>query len=230
MVPSLPDRLKCPEMPSDPLIVAVEAKEESNVASGVFSTNPAPKTGVGMRKMTLLAATAAAKSGCVMLHPGASVRPLMTKRSCTPPSGVPSGLFTNRASRTGPSAVMKDGRTLNGGFLKLTCGFGDGLLPPTAGCRWQPEHWSRLNRGPKPAATSSTSWKTSLASVKKFFSSVLRSSIMPPAPGAPPRTPGSCTFTLLFGGLLASSDWAEADPDKPIHPTSAPAMPVNIQA
>ena len=113
-----------------------------SASSGTASTSPAPNTGVGMRKMTLLAATAAAKSGCAMAQPGASARPVMTKRSCTPPSGVPSGFFTKRASRTGPLSVMNDGILFFAPFNVATaiCGLTAGLVPPTAGWRWQPEH------------------------------------------------------------------------------------------
>ena len=46
----------------------------------MFSIRPAPKTGVGMRKMMLLCATAVAKSGCEMtdaVQAPASLRPAM---------------------------------------------------------------------------------------------------------------------------------------------------------
>src|SRR5205809_8004837 len=136
----------------------------------MFAIKPEPKTGVGMRKMRLLAAAAAAKPGWVRLQPAASARPLTVNRSSTPPFGlltlaVPLALKKNgnRASRTGPVAVTKDGMVL---VLPLTSplaitwlwGLGptlgktlaDGLLPPVAGCEWHPPHPSRLNRGPRP--------------------------------------------------------------------------------
>src|SRR5260370_17091282 len=120
----------------------------------MLAIKPAPKTGVGMRKMMLLAATAALKLGCRRLQEPASARPLTVNRSSTPPLGalrlaVPSGLKKNgnRTSRTGPLAVMKDGMVLVLPFttpLAITwlSGFGPtlgkmaeaGLLPPGAAC------------------------------------------------------------------------------------------------
>ncbi len=120
----------------------------------MLAIKPAPKTGVGMRKMMLLAALAALKLGCPRLQLPASLRPLTVNRSSTPPLGalrlaVPSGLKKNgnRASRTGPLAATKNGMVL---VLPLTtplaitwlCGFGPtlgkiaeaGLVPPGAGC------------------------------------------------------------------------------------------------
>jgi hypothetical protein len=42
----------------------------------------------------------------------------------------------NRASRTGPSLVMKEGRVFEAParLAAATCGFSFGLDPPTAGC------------------------------------------------------------------------------------------------
>src|SRR5260221_477569 len=120
----------------------------------MLAISPAPKTGVGMRKMRLPAAFAALKLGCVRLHTPASARPLTVNRSSTPPFGaltlaVPLALKKNgnRASRTGPLARTKNGIVL---VLPLTtalaitwlCGFAPtlgkiaaaGLLPPGAGC------------------------------------------------------------------------------------------------
>ena len=91
-------------------------------ASEMFSMNPAPKTGVGMRKMMLSSERISAKSGWAMeqvcsapVGPGtfvASTRPVMVNRSCTPPSGrlVSCPLetkLTKRASRTGPLGATK---------------------------------------------------------------------------------------------------------------------------
>jgi hypothetical protein len=42
----------------------------------------------------------------VMLQPAASLRPVMTKLSCTSPSLVPFRFRLKRASRTGPFCVM----------------------------------------------------------------------------------------------------------------------------
>src|SRR4029077_18387713 len=121
--------------------------------SSMFAIKPEPNSGVGMRKIRLLAAAAWAKLGCVRLQAPASARPLTVNMVSTPPFGlltlaVPLALKKNgkRASRTGPVAVMKDGMVL---VLPLTtplaitwlCGLGPtwekilarGLLPPGAG-------------------------------------------------------------------------------------------------
>jgi hypothetical protein len=74
--------------------------------------SPAPNTGVGIRKITLSRASSASKSSCSAVQLGASSWPLITKRLWTPPSREPSGRYLNRASRTGPSKLMKEGRTL----------------------------------------------------------------------------------------------------------------------
>src|SRR5579859_776419 len=130
--------------------------------SGIAAISPSPKVGVGIRARRLPLELAAAKSGCAREQPGASERPLMVNRSWTPPSGVPSGLLTKRASRTGPLALMNGWangvppRNVNWRFLGLqaelfaqpaaascataTCGFVIGLVPPGAGCAWQPAH------------------------------------------------------------------------------------------
>src|SRR5580700_1438688 len=98
------------------------------------------------------------KSGCVRLHPcGVSERPSMVNRSCTPPSGVPSGFLMKRTSRTGPFAVIKEGSPFCE-FANATCGFETGLDPPTAGCAWHDEQELELKRGPRPpCGTFSTS-------------------------------------------------------------------------
>ena len=109
-------------------------------ASGICSISPAPNVGVGMRKITLLFASCVAKSGCASVQgPGgetfAPVRPVMVKIACTPPSAVPSGFFTNRASRTGPFSRMKEGTLSVPPFFvaNATWGFTNGLVPPSAG-------------------------------------------------------------------------------------------------
>ena len=135
IVPSFPLVLKCPEMPSDDRKWESVATDACKLASGVASTKPVPNVGVGMRKMILFEAIAAAKSGCARWQFGASDRPAIVKRSCTPPSGVPSGLRMNRASRTGPFDVMNDGTVLVAPIkvATATCGFGRGPTPPAAG-------------------------------------------------------------------------------------------------
>src|SRR3954453_5538423 len=150
MVPSLPLRLKVPLMPR-PLPVCADWLF-SRVESSMFSTRPAPNTGVGMRNMRLLAACAALKLGCCRLQEPASARPETVNRSSTPPLGaavlaVPLALKKNgkRASRVGPFAVMKDGMEL---VLPLTMpalmteasGLLAGLEPPNVGCEWQAAH------------------------------------------------------------------------------------------
>src|SRR5881396_2391622 len=111
----------------------------------------------------------------------------------TPPSRLPSGLNLNRASRTGPYSVMKKGtRSVPPSFEEnATCGFTAGLLPPVPGWLWQPAQLSRFIRGPSPSATTSTSSKSALPSVKKADCLAVNPAIGPPAPAGPPRTPGS---------------------------------------
>src|SRR2546423_7377781 len=122
----------------------------------MFDIRPEPNTGVGIRKIRLLAFAAAVNPGCCKLQPAASARPLTVNRSSTPPFGlltlaVPLALKKNgkRASRTGPVAVTKDGMVL---VLPLTVplaitwlwGLGPtlgkipeaGLVPPAAGWEW----------------------------------------------------------------------------------------------
>ena len=66
----------------------------------------------------------------------ASERPAIVNSACTPPSGEPSALRTRRASRTGPLAVMNEGRLLAApsSVAKATCGLTGGLVPPIVGC------------------------------------------------------------------------------------------------
>src|ERR1700688_355904 len=127
--------------------------------SGIDSISPAPNKGVGIRKIMfgfppcpVTGFPGGRKFGCAMLQPGASARPVITKRLCTSPSPVPSGLFLNRASRTGPFCVMNHG-TLFFAPLKVATainGFCAGLDPPSSGCAWQEMHWLELKRGPSP--------------------------------------------------------------------------------
>src|ERR1700690_1906838 len=110
----------------------------------MFSTSPAPKSGVGRQKIIFSFASAWAKLGCCMAQLPASARPETLKRSSTPPLGalvlgVPSELAKNgkRASRVGPCAVMNVGIVLLDVTMLLAiawnCGLFAGPVPPTAG-------------------------------------------------------------------------------------------------
>src|ERR1700678_4785923 len=105
-----------------------------------------------------------------MLQLPASERPETVNRSSTPPFGelvctLPLALKKNgkRASRVGRVAVMNDGSVLSlllAMPLVITwlSGLGPmsgymlalGLEPPIVGCEWQPAHWVKLKRGPRP--------------------------------------------------------------------------------
>jgi len=171
--------------------------------------SPAPNTGVGIRKIMfrfppwpVSGVPAGRKSGWTMLQPGASVRPVITKRSCTEPSLTPL-LFLNRASRTGPLDVMNHGTVFFAPFKAATAikGFCAGLVPPASGCEWQDRRWLELKRGPRPlfeplvttsisANLACPSWKNAVSSAVRPFSGV-------PAPAGPPRTPGSTGADLV---------------------------------
>src|SRR5580658_1533825 len=119
----------------------------NRVESSRFSIRPAPKTGVGIRKMTLFSETAVAKLGCgsavALVQAPASERPVTVNIVSTPPLGAL--VFTeplllkkngNRASRVGPVAVMKDGIVFPGAtpfVVNSNCGLFAGPVPPTAG-------------------------------------------------------------------------------------------------
>src|ERR1700692_1584333 len=129
------------------------------VESEMASMSPAPKTGVGMRKTMFgfppwaeRGLPAGRKLGWAISHPAASLRPVMTKRSCTPPSFVPFGFRLKRASRMGPFGVMNHGTTFLAPSNVATPikGFRAALDPPAAGCEWQDRHWFELKRGPSP--------------------------------------------------------------------------------
>src|SRR2546428_8663120 len=177
------------------------------VASEMDWIRPPPNVGVGMRAIRLWVALAVAKSGWVRVQPVASERPAMVNRSCTPPS------LTKRASRTGPLELMNGWPSRNGNDRSfglqvapgaqffcptVACGLVEGLVPPTSGWAWQPEHWSRLNRGPSPEPvpgivpeTESISLNLFSPSVKNACCAVVRTGIIPPAPGGLPRTSGA---------------------------------------
>src|SRR5579863_3976974 len=132
-----------------------------------------------------------------MLQPAASLRPAITKRSCTSPSLVPLGFRLKRASRTGPFCVINHGNTFLAPLRVATAikGFRAGLVPPAAGWEWQDKHWFELKRGPSPLllppATTSISANLARPSLKNALSSAVRLGKGPPAPAAPARTPGS---------------------------------------
>src|ERR1035438_7879763 len=90
MVPSLPLRLKAPEMPR--LLLLLVNWLFNRVESSRFSIRPVPKVGVGIRKITLFSDTAVAKLGCgstvLLLQVPASERPVTVYRSSTPPLGA----------------------------------------------------------------------------------------------------------------------------------------------
>ena len=212
MVPSLALRLAlplrcalgCPEMPNAAFASALARMFARIAASGMASISPAPNIGVGIRKMILgfppwplSGFPAGRKSGWEILHPGASVRPEMTKRLCTSPSLEPLGFRLKRASRMGPFGAMNQGTSFLAPLSVATAikGLFAGLDPPGAGCEWQDRHWFELKRGPSPLllppATTSISANRVNPSWKNVVSSAVRSFKGPPAPGAPPRTPGS---------------------------------------
>ena len=117
-----------PRIPRPAFAAALAARLARIAESGICSIRPAPNTGVGMRKITLWLATCVAKSGCASVQPVAPTRPVIVKSAWTPPSGVPSGLRTKRASRTGPFAERKDGMMSvpPSAFANAICGFDHG--------------------------------------------------------------------------------------------------------
>ena len=68
-----------PEIPSAIFAGRLEFLLERIVESGIASIRPAPKVGVVMRIETLPDWNCVAKSGCGILHPGASARPEIVK-------------------------------------------------------------------------------------------------------------------------------------------------------
>src|SRR5262249_30187709 len=129
---------------------------------------------------------------------------------------VPSSLKRKRTSRVGPSRVSKKGTLLVAPLWWAIAkdGFTAGDVPPSAGWEWQAVHWSELKRPPSPAelvvsggdpggmggpgATSlhvsqvaSSSLARKAPSVKSFSSLAVSPGSGPPAPGEPPRGPGS---------------------------------------
>src|SRR4029450_4332697 len=76
-------------------------------------------------------------------------------------------------------------------LAKAIGGFPGGLVPPSAGWRWQPPQLPRFIVGPRPSATSSSSANSSLPALKNASSVLVSPAMGAPAPAAPPRTPGS---------------------------------------
>jgi len=109
----------------------------------MFGFPPWPVTGSPAGKKALLCDVAA---DCI------AAAPVITNRSWTLPSELPSGCCLKRASRIGPAAVMNQGTVFFAPFRVATAisGLEAGLVPPGPGCKWQPRHWFELKRGPRP--------------------------------------------------------------------------------
>jgi len=74
-MPSFPSRLGCPDMPNDCFAKTIGPHVWPGwFLSLMFSINPAPNVGVGMRKLTLFNAKWCAKSGCFRAQVPASDR------------------------------------------------------------------------------------------------------------------------------------------------------------
>src|SRR5438309_10776424 len=88
---------------------------------------------------------------------------------------------------------MNDGAAWVAPFAvaNATWGVTAGLVPPTAGCIWQPPQLPRFIVGPRPSLTSSSSWNSSRPAWKNASSALVSPEMGAPAPGAPPRTSGS---------------------------------------
>src|SRR5271169_2883724 len=227
MLPSLPLRLGTPAIPNCGL--ADEARLARMVFSEMFSINPPPRTGVGMRRLRLPLAASAAKSGCARLQVFGvegdvvkSVRPAIVNRSCTPLSDL------KRASRTGPSAVTKNGIELLplATWPTVNCGFclnagptsARGEVPPVAGCEWQEPQESLLNVGPRPPLPGPPDKLTGSVSINcdnPFVKAAVCPSVRPwiGFPGLvtgrrPGRGPGSRLARLAARFVSRSKSWA----------------------
>ena len=86
-------------------------------------------------------------------------------------------------------------------LVNAACGLSAGLDPPTSGCRWHPPQLSRFIRGPRPSATSSAALNSSFAELKYSFSAFVSPGNGCPAPGGPPRGPGS------FASRICAAAW-----------------------
>src|SRR5215469_9069638 len=80
-------------------------------------------------------------------------------------------------------------------------GFFAGLDPPILGSEWHEKHWFELKRGPRPLfeplATTSISANRACPSRKNALSSAVSPVSGTPAPGGPPRGPGSTGVDLV---------------------------------
>src|SRR2546422_69672 len=129
--------------------------------------------------------------------PTRTARPTEFRRSSRPTGPYArrgsSGFLTNLASRTGPSAWMNGGIRLVAPFAlaNATWGLVNGLVPPVAGCAWQPAQLSRFIVGPRPSSVPSASSNSVLPASKNASSAAVRPAIGSPASGVPKRTPGS---------------------------------------
>ena len=201
MVPSCRFLFSRPLMPSIVFSEAAVALLARISASGMFSIRPSPNVGVGIRKMTLPRRCSVSKSGCLRAQPGASLRPAIVNSAWTLPSGLPSGLVTNLASRIGPVRERNDRMMFaSPATIALSnCGLRSGLLPPLPGVAWQPPQFSRLKDGPRPVASASRMLpstecdvlKSSAPSVNADSCPAVRPGSGSPAPAGPPRGPGS---------------------------------------
>src|SRR5882672_552059 len=77
-----------------------------------------------------------------------------------------------------------------------TCGFTNGLVPPSAGCMWHPPQLSRFILGPRPSSTSSAEAKSVAPEAKNRAWFGLNPASCPPASELPPRTPGSLALKV----------------------------------
>jgi DNA-binding transcriptional LysR family regulator len=91
--------------------------------------------GEQLAKRTLQGAIVTGRPAYPDCESTASSRPEMVKRSCTPPSAAPLGVFTNRTSLTGPVDVINAGIVFFAPAFVATaiCGLVAGDDPPAAG-------------------------------------------------------------------------------------------------
>src|SRR5947209_8377591 len=118
IVPALPSRFSWPLISKAALATALASLLAMIVESAMASIRPAPNVGGGMRRIKLFGPLALRESGCEILQAGASVRPVMVERSCTPPSRmvlVGGFAYLNLASLTGPLEEMKN--EMGAGFV-----------------------------------------------------------------------------------------------------------------
>ena len=91
-----------------PIFRGIALQARIVIGGGILDLKPAPKTSIGGMRVTLFwSRPPVLEVRLWVVQPGASLRPAMTKRSCTPPSAVPFEFLMKRASRTGPFNVTK---------------------------------------------------------------------------------------------------------------------------